>query len=229
MNGHTAIAIDGPSGAGKSTIARAAAQRFGYIYVDTGAIYRTVGLAANRMGVDRRDEAAVAAVLPGLSIEMRYDENGEQRMILNGEDVSERIRMPEISIAASDVSALPAVRAFLMDMQRSMAEKHDVIMDGRDIGTVVLPHAELKIFLTASLEDRAYRRYQELISKGVNTCFENVISEMELRDQQDESRAAAPLRAAGDAVVLDTTGNTLEKSIDIVCGMIQTLGAGAHE
>ena len=221
MNGHTAIAIDGPSGAGKSTIARAAAQRFGYIYVDTGAIYRTVGLAANRMGVDRRDEAAVAAVLPGLSIEMRYDENGEQRMILNGEDVSERIRMPEISIAASDVSALPAVRAFLMDMQRSMAETHDVIMDGRDIGTVVLPGAELKIFLTASVEDRAYRRYQELIAKGVKTCYESVISDMELRDSQDKNRSAAPLKPADNAVVLDTTGNSLEKSVELVCGLIK--------
>lgn len=147
MNGYMAIAIDGPSGAGKSTIARAAAEKFGYIYVDTGAIYRTVGLAANRAGVNRKNEAAVADILPGLDIEMKYSEIGEQRMILNGEDVSERIRMPEISIAASDVSALPKVRAFLMDMQRSMAEKQNVIMDGRDIGTVVLPEAELKIFL----------------------------------------------------------------------------------
>lgn len=229
MNGYTAIAIDGPSGAGKSTIARAAAEKFGYIYVDTGAIYRTVGLAANRAGVNRKNEAAVADILPGLHIEMKYSEIGEQRMILNGEDVSERIRMPEISIAASDVSALPKVRAFLMNMQRSMAEKHDVIMDGRDIGTVVLPEAELKIFLTASLEDRAYRRYQELIAKGVETCFESVIADMEMRDEQDAVRSAAPLKAAEDAVRLDTTGNSLEQSIDLVCGLIEKLGASRHE
>lgn len=220
MNGHTAIAIDGPSGAGKSTIARAAAKKFGFIYVDTGAIYRTVGLAANRAGADRKNEAAVAAILPGTHIEMRYTEDGVQRMYLNGEDVSETIRLPDISLAASDVSALPAVRAYLMDMQRAMAREHDVVMDGRDIGTVVLPDAELKIFLTASLEDRAYRRYQELIARGVNTCFENVISEMEARDRQDSQRAAAPLRAAPDAVVLDTSGNTLEQSVELVCGRI---------
>jgi cytidylate kinase len=221
MNGHTAIAIDGPSGAGKSTIARAAAKKFGFIYVDTGAIYRTVGLAANRAGIDRKDEAAVSAILPELDIEMKYDDQGEQRMILNGEDVSAAIRLPDISIAASDVSALPAVRAFLLDMQRAMAREHDVIMDGRDIGTVVLPDAELKIFLTASLEDRAYRRYQELILKGVKTCFENVISDIEKRDAQDESRAAAPLKPADDAVTLDTSGNTLEQSIAEVCGLIE--------
>ena len=220
MNGHIAIAIDGPSGAGKSTIARAAAKKFGFIYVDTGAIYRTVGLAANRADIDRRDEKAVSAILPGMHIEMKYSQDGVQRMFLNGEDVSENIRLPDISLAASDVSALPAVRAFLMDMQRSMAEKHDVIMDGRDIGTVVLPDAELKIFLTASIEDRAYRRYQELIAKGVRTCYESVISDMENRDRQDSGRAAAPLKAADDAVIIDTSGNTLEKSIDIICGLI---------
>ncbi len=220
MNGHIAIAIDGPSGAGKSTIARAAAKKFGFIYVDTGAIYRTVGLAANRADIDRKDEKAVSAILPDMHIEMKYSEDGVQRMFLNGEDVSENIRLPDISLAASDVSALPAVRAFLMDMQRSMAEKHDVIMDGRDIGTVVLPDAELKIFLTASIEDRAYRRYQELIAKGVRTCYESVISDMENRDMQDSGRATAPLKAADDAVIIDTSGNTLEKSIDIICGLV---------
>lgn len=221
MNGYTAIAIDGPSGAGKSTIARAAAKKFGYLYVDTGAIYRTVGLAANRAGADRKDGDAVCALLPELKIEMRYNAAGEQRMFLNGEDVSERIRLPEISIAASDVSALPGVRAFLLDMQRAMALRHDVIMDGRDIGTVVLPEAELKIFLTASLEDRAYRRYQELLEKGVSTCYESVISEMEKRDEQDSARAAAPLKPAADAVLLDTTGNTLERSTALVCALIE--------
>ena len=221
MNGHIAIAIDGPSGAGKSTIAKAAAEKFGYIYVDTGAIYRTVGLAANRAGIDRKDPQAVSALLPELKIEMKYGESGEQRMFLNGEDVSQAIRLPDISIAASDVSALPQVRAYLMDMQRSMAETHDVIMDGRDIGTVVLPGAELKIFLTASVEDRAYRRYQELIAKGVKTCYESVISDMELRDSQDKNRSAAPLKPAENAIVLDTTGNSLEKSVELVCGLIK--------
>lgn len=220
MNGHVAIAIDGPSGAGKSTLARAAAKKFGYIYVDTGAIYRTVGLAATRRGAACRDEEQIAKILPDVKIEMRYDEAGGQRMILNGEDVSEAIRMPEISIAASDVSSLPIVRAFLMDMQRDMAEKHDVIMDGRDIGTVVLPKAELKIFLTASVEDRAFRRYEELIAKGVHTTFEDVIKDIEYRDRQDSSRAAAPLKAADDAVLVDTTGNTLEQSIALICEKI---------
>lgn len=155
MNGHYAIAIDGPSGAGKSSLARAAAKSFGFIYVDTGAIYRTVGLAAHRRGLDTHSEAAVAAILPELEISMRYNDAGEQRMFLNGKDVSTEIRLPEISLCASDISALPVVRAYLLEMQRRMAREHSVIMDGRDIGTVVLPQAELKIFLTASAEARS--------------------------------------------------------------------------
>ena len=148
MNDRVSIAIDGPSGAGKSTLARRCAAAFGFLYADTGAIYRTVGLAAIRAGIDRRSGAAVEALLPDLKIEMKYNEEGEQRMLLNGEDVSDMIRMPEVSLAASDVSALPAVRTFLMEMQRSLARNHSVIMDGRDIGTVVLPDADLKVFVT---------------------------------------------------------------------------------
>ena len=166
MNGFYAIAIDGPSGAGKSSLARRLAGMFQFIYVDTGAIYRTVGLAAYRAGIDRRDEAAVAALLPKISITMGYNEAGEQRMYLDGEDVSAEIRLPEISICASDVAALPAVRAYLLEMQRKMAQENHVIMDGRDIGTVVLPEAELKIFLTASAQARARRRLLELRAKA---------------------------------------------------------------
>ena len=222
MNGHIAIAIDGPSGAGKSTLARRCAAAFGFLYVDTGAIYRTVGLACQRAGIDRRDAAAVAALLPSLSIGMGYSESGEQRMTLNGEDVSAAIRMPEISLCASDVSALPVVRAFLLEMQRKMAREHNVIMDGRDIGTVVLPDAELKIFLTASAEARAERRMRELQVKGVQESYEKVLAEIQLRDRQDTSRAAAPLKQAGDAVAVDTTALDFEQSFDALCRVIRT-------
>lgn len=221
MNGHYSIAIDGPSGAGKSSLARRCAAAFGFIYVDTGAIYRTVGLAAYRRGIDRRDEAAVAAVLPELEIQMSYAENGEQHMFLNGEDVSDAIRLPEISICASDVSALPAVRAFLLEMQRKLAREHNVIMDGRDIGTVVLPQAELKIYLTASSEARARRRLLELRQKGTEASFEEVLRDIEYRDRQDSSRAAAPLRPAEDAVLLDTSDIGFEESFQRLCSMIQ--------
>lgn len=220
MNGHIAIAIDGPSGAGKSSLARRCAAAFGFVYVDTGAIYRTVGLAAFRAGTDRRDEKAVAALLPGLEIAMGYNEAGEQRMVLNGEDVSAAIRLPEISLCASDVSALPAVRAFLLEMQRKMAREHDVIMDGRDIGTVVLPDAELKIFLTASAAARAERRMKELAAKGVEASFEEVLRDIRYRDEQDTNRAAAPLRAAEDAVPVDTTQIDFEASFERLCAVI---------
>ncbi len=214
------IAIDGPSGAGKSTISRKAAEKFGFIYVDTGAIYRTIGLAAKTHGVDIADKTAVAAMLPELAIELKYGENGEQHMYLDGADVSRDIRLPEVSMLASGVSAIPEVRAFLVDMQRDMARKHDVIMDGRDIGTVILPNADLKIFLTADVADRARRRYDELREKGMDKPFDEVLEEMKRRDEQDTARAAAPLKAADDAVLLDTSGNTLEKSIDAVCKLI---------
>ena len=221
MNGHYAIAIDGPSGAGKSTIARAAASDYGFIYVDTGAIYRTVGLAAFNNKLDRRDETAVAAILPELNIEMKYSAEGEQRMYLNGTDVSKEIRRPEISICASDVAALPAVRAFLLELQRKMARENSVIMDGRDIGTVVLPDAELKIFLTASAEARAHRRMLELENKGIKSSFDEVLRDIEYRDAQDSGRAAAPLKRADDAVEIDTSSINFDESLKLVESVIE--------
>ena len=221
MNGHYTIAIDGPSGAGKSTLARRAAKEFGFLYVDTGAIYRTLGLAAHRRGIDCHDEAAVSAILPELDIHMAYNDSGEQCMYLDGEDVSAAIRAPEISICASDVSSLPAVRAFLLDMQRKTARESSVIMDGRDIGTVVLPEAELKIYLTASAEARAERRLKELQAKGVETDFDAVLKDIEYRDYQDTHREIAPLRRAEDAVLLDTSSIGLEESCERLYAMIR--------
>lgn len=221
MNGHYTIAIDGPSGAGKSTLARRAAKEFGFLYVDTGAIYRTLGLAAHRRGIDCHDEAAVSAILPELDIHMAYNDSGEQCMYLDGEDVSAAIRAPEISICASDVSSLPAVRAFLLDMQRKTARESSVIMDGRDIGTVVLPDAELKIYLTASAEARAERRFKELQAKGVETDFDAVLKDIEYRDYQDTHREIAPLRRAEDAVLLDTSSIGLEESCERLYAMIR--------
>lgn len=214
------IAIDGPSGAGKSTISRKAAEIFGFIYVDTGAIYRTIGLASKIRGISLDDKAAVMEMLTKLNIELKYNESGEQHMYLDGKDVSRDIRLPEVSMLASKVSAIPEVRTFLVDMQRDMAKKYDVIMDGRDIGTVILPDADLKIFLTADVNDRAQRRYEELRTKGMLTPFDEVLAEMKQRDEQDTLRAAAPLKAAEDAVMLDTSGNTLEQSIAEVCRLI---------
>ena len=230
MNGHYAIAIDGPSGAGKSTIARAAAKRFGFIYVDTGAIYRTVGLAAYRGGIDRRDASAVEALLPQLEIAMRYTDAGEQHMYLNGEDVTALIRELEISICASDVAALPSVRAFLMELQRRMARENSVIMDGRDIGTVVLPDAEVKIFLTASAEARARRRLLELEQKGMKQSFDEVLRDIKYRDEQDSHRAAAPLKKAEEAIVVDTSELSFAESLELVVKTIQQkLGIGAED
>lgn len=220
MNGHIAVAIDGPSGAGKSSLARKAAAKLGYIYVDTGAIYRTVGLAADRAGLDTHDEEAVRALLPSLEISMGYNAAGEQCMTLNGEDVSSAIRQPRISMAASNVSAMPPVRAFLLDMQRKMARENDVIMDGRDIGTVVLPDAEVKIFLTASPEARAQRRMLELEQKGMSQPYDDVLREILQRDEQDMNRAIAPLRQADDAVLLDTSDIGFDESLDRLCGII---------
>lgn len=213
------IAIDGPSGAGKSTLARRAAETFGFLYIDTGAIYRTVGLAALRRGISPQDNAAVIAMLPELHIDLRHGADGVQRMYLDGEDVSDAIRTPEISRYASDVSAIPEVRAFLMDMQRAFARTQNVIMDGRDIGTVVLPNAGLKIFLTASSEARARRRQLELEKKGQSLPFEVVLRDMEQRDKNDSSRAAAPLRPAEDAVHLDTTELNFAES----CAAVESL------
>ena len=221
MNKHVAIAIDGPSGAGKSSLARRAASHFGLIYVDTGAIYRCVGLAAHRMDVNTRDAEAVQRILPTLDIRMDYNDAGEQRMFLSDEDVSSDIRLPEISICASNVSAHPAVRAFLMEMQRKMARENSVIMDGRDIGTVVLPDADLKIYLTASAEARAHRRMLELQNKGIDASFEDVLKDIELRDYQDTHRAEAPLRRAEDAVLLDTTEIGFDESFELLCRTIE--------
>lgn len=215
------IAIDGPSGAGKSTLARMAAAKYGLVYVDTGAIYRCVGLYTYSKGVDSKDPEAVSALLGDIDIEITYDENGVQRMILNGEDVSDDIRMPPISIYASDVSAIPAVRAFLLDMQRSMAVRYDVIMDGRDIGTVVLPDAGLKIFLTASAKARAQRRFAELKQKGVKTTFKEVLQDINYRDKNDSTRAEAPLRQADDAILLDTSELDLEESFSALSQIIK--------
>ena len=214
------IAIDGPSGAGKSTISRKAAEIFGFIYVDTGAICRTIGLASKIRGISLDDKAAVMEMLTKLNIELKYNESGEQHMYLDGKDVSRDIRLPEVSMLASKVSAIPEVRNFLVDMQRDMAKKYDVIMDGRDIGTVILPDADLKIFLTADVNDRAQRRYEELRTKGMIKPFDEVLAEMKQRDEQDTLRAAAPLKAAEDVVMLDTSGNTLEQSIAEVCRLI---------
>lgn len=221
VNSMISIAIDGPSGAGKSTLARMTAADMGFVYVDTGAIYRTVGLFVQENGIDPADPDAVASVLPEIRIEMQHDAAGMQRMLLNGRDVTAEIRLPEISMYASAVSAIPAVRAFLLQMQREMARKYNVLMDGRDIGTVVLPDADLKVFLTASAEERAKRRYAELLEKHVETTYEAVLQDMLLRDKNDSTRDAAPLRAADDAVLLDTTGNTLEQSLAAIRNLIR--------
>jgi len=220
MNGFYSIAIDGPGGAGKSSLAKRLAAAFNFIYVDTGAIYRTVGLAADRKGIDLKDESAVKAILPELEITMRYNENGEQCMILNGEDVSKLIRMPEVSLFASSVSAHASVRAFLLDMQRKFARENNVIMDGRDIGTVVLPNAELKIYLTADAKVRAQRRFDELQAKGVEAKYEDVLKEMELRDWQDMNREVAPLKKADDAIVVDTSSIGFEESFQVLCELV---------
>ena len=216
-----AVAIDGPSGAGKSTIARSVARELGFVYVDTGAIYRTLGYAAFSRGMDPQDAEAVTALLKTLSIRMDYDSDGLQRMYLGEEDVTDKIRLPEISMYASRVSAIPAVRAFLLEMQQDMARHRSVIMDGRDIGTVVLPQADVKIFLTATAEDRALRHYQELQRRGTPEDFEQLLAEIRQRDENDTRRAAAPLRPAEDAVMLDTTGNTFEQSSEIVLKLIK--------
>lgn len=221
MRPTVAIAIDGPSGAGKSTISRLVAEQLGYIYVDTGAIYRALGLHVLRCGVDPSDEAAVAALLP-VDISISYDGRG-QRILLGPEDVSDSIRTPAASRAASQVSAHPCVRAFLLEMQRDMARKHSCVMDGRDIGTVVLPDARIKIFLTADVEDRARRRMLELEQKGTPQAFEEVLADMKERDFRDSHRPVAPLRKADDAHLLDTTGNTREQSIRAVLSLIQKL------
>lgn len=215
------VAIDGPSGAGKSTLARAAAARLGFLYVDTGAIYRTIGLYARDRALSLDGGDAIGAALPGLRVELRYDEAGQQRMFLNGRDVSGEIRRPEISRYASAVSALPVVRAYLLEKQRELAREDSVVMDGRDIGTVVLPDAEVKIFLTASAEVRAERRCRELEQRGTPQPFEEVLRDIEARDHQDTHRAAAPLRQAADAVLLDTSALDFQESLEALLDIIK--------
>ena len=218
---HKSIAIDGPSGAGKSTLAKLLARELGFLYVDTGAIYRTVGLGASRMNVCLEDARAVESILPQMKIEMGYGEDGLQHMYLNGEDVTEAIRRNEISRYASLVSAIPAVRDYLLDMQRRLARENDVIMDGRDIGTVVLPHAGAKVFLTAAPEARARRRLLELKQRGQETELETVLRDIVQRDEQDRNRAVAPLRQAEDAVLLDTTELGLEESLKALISLVK--------
>ncbi len=214
------IAIDGPAGAGKSTIAKLAAKELGIVYVDTGAMYRAIGLAAIRAGIEaNKDLTGIENLLPQINVEIAHSEGG-QSVFLNGEDVSVEIRLPEVSVAASDVSKIPAVRAKLLELQRSLAEKNDVIMDGRDIGTVVLPDAQLKIFLTASVEERAMRRFRELTEKGVECDFDSVKSDMEYRDKNDSERKIAPLKPAEESIIVDTTGKTLDESVEWVMQII---------
>jgi len=215
------IAIDGPSGAGKSTLSKMLAKQYGLIYVDTGAMYRTIGLYALRSGADLKQDDAIIALLPQIHISMQYDDCGNQQMLLNSENVSTEIRLPEVSMSASRVSAVPAVRQYLLHMQQSIARENNVIMDGRDIGTVVLPDAGLKIFLSANPEDRAKRRYDELQLKGVRTSFDEVLRDMIERDHNDSTRAAAPLRPAEGAVILDTSGNTLEESFAVLSDLVK--------
>ena len=213
---YKSIAVDGPSGAGKSTMAKKLARALGFLYVDTGAIYRTLGLFALRQEISPEDEAAVAQLLPMVSIRLDYGEDWVQKMYLNGEDVTDAIRTPEVSTAASQISAIPGVRDFLMDMQRDLAKQGNVIMDGRDIGTVVLPDADVKIFLTASAEDRARRRFEELAARGRRTDYETVLADIRERDHRDSTRSAAPLRQAEDALLVDTTGNSMEESFEVL-------------
>lgn len=215
------IAIDGPAGAGKSTMAKRLAKALGYYYVDTGAIYRTVALKVLRTGTDPADEAQVSALLEGLDISMDYGPDGEQRMFLEGEDVSKAIREHRVSGLTSQVSAIPAVRAFLLDFQRRLAREHSVVMDGRDIGTVVLPDADVKIFLTAAPEARAKRRLLELEQRGQQADFDTILHDIIQRDEQDRSRPIAPLRQAEDAVLLDTTHLNLEESLQSLLTLIK--------
>ncbi len=214
------IAIDGPSGAGKSSLAKALAKRLGIIYVDTGALYRTIGLYMKRAGVDPKDEEGVVAALPGVTLSLAFHD-GVQKIYLCGEDVGDSIRTPEMSLYASAVSAIGAVRAFLLDTQRKVARESSVVMDGRDIGTVILPDAECKIFLTASPEARARRRTEELLGKGMDVKYETVLEEMVLRDRNDSTRALAPAVPAEDAVFLDNSELSAEETIEAALKIIE--------
>lgn len=214
------VAIDGPAGAGKSTIAKAAAKELGFIYVDTGALYRTVALNAVRQGT-AGDSDKIIQMLDNTDVKLGFADDGTQRVYLNGEDVSDLIRTPEISMAASSVSAIPQVRAFLLDLQRDIAKNNNVIMDGRDIATVVLPNAKPKIFLFASPECRAERRYKELAEKGENVTYEAVLEDVNQRDYQDSHREIAPLKPSSESVMADTSKLTLEQSIELIISIIK--------
>ncbi len=214
------IAIDGPSGAGKGALAKALSAKLGYVYVDTGALYRAIGLHFHRCGSDGSDVARIASEVAGVEVDIAY-ENGEQQVYLKGENVSSQIRLPEISMMASAVSKIPEVRAHLLELQRGMAERHNVIMDGRDIGTVILPDANVKIFLTASPEARAERRYKELIEKGIDTSYEEVLADMKQRDENDRSRDIAPAIPAEDAVTLDNSKLDIPGTIQAALAIIR--------
>lgn len=211
-----AIAIDGPAGAGKSTIAKLAAKELNFIYVDTGALYRTVGLAATRNNVEAKPSEELDELLDKIKVELAFNENNEQIVLLDGEDVSNLIRTPQASMMASAISAVPAVRAYLLDLQRNIAKTNNVIMDGRDIGTVVLPDAKIKIFLSADPEDRAKRRYDELVEKGMDVKYEDILEDVKTRDYNDSHREIAPLKPAEDSILVNTTGNTLEQSVELL-------------
>lgn len=216
-----AIALDGPAGAGKSSIAKKVAKTLNFIYVDTGALYRTIGLATVRNSIKSDEIEKIVALLEKIKVELAFNQQGEQIVLLNGEDVSGLIRTPEISMTASKVSAIPQVRAYLLDLQRSMATTQNVIMDGRDIGTVVLPNAKVKIFLTASSKARAERRYKELVEKGIETSFDEVLKDVEERDYNDTHRETAPLKPAKGCVFVDTTELDFEQSVEKIISVIK--------
>lgn len=216
-----AIAIDGPAGAGKSSLSKEVAKELSFIYVDTGALYRTIGLAASRKGLKKEDKAEIISMLNDIDVKLSFNDEGSQIVLLNGEDVSSYIRTPEASMFASAVSAIPEVRAFLLDLQRNMAKSDNVIMDGRDIGTVVLPDAKIKIFLTASPEKRAMRRHKENIEKGIDSTYEEVLKDVNQRDYQDSHREIAPLKPAEDSVLVDTSDYDFEGSKELLLKVIK--------
>lgn len=214
------IAIDGPAGAGKSTISKKVSNNIGFVYIDTGALYRAIGYYAVSNGIDPKDSKRVSEFLKGINISLDFID-GKQCVLIDGIDVSDKIRTPEISMAASNVSATPKVREFLLDLQKNIALKNNVVMDGRDIGTVVLPNADIKIFLTASIEERAKRRYNDLIKKDKNIKFQDVLNDVKQRDYNDSNRDIAPLKPADDAIIVDTTGESLEQSVERLLSLIK--------
>lgn len=216
-----AVALDGPAGAGKSSIAKKAAKALDYIYIDTGALYRTIGLAAARRNVEPIPSNEVEKLLSEIKVDLTFNEQGEQIVLLDNEDVSGLIRTPEASMMASKISAIPAVRAYLLDLQRSMAKSQNVIMDGRDIGTVVLPDAQVKIFLTASPKVRAERRYKELVEKGMNVNYDDILNDVIERDYNDTHRETAPLKPADGCIIVDTTDIDFEQSVEKIISVIK--------